>query len=374
MTELRDLVPSLTTAQDAVDPRRAALNDLVSPVWLSGLLQTRYPGVEVAGVRVGDIVSGASTKAFLDIDYARRGPGAAPPTSLVVKGGFEDHSERIAFTHHNEMRFYRDIAPTISMSVPDCYYAGIEPTRGLPIVLIEDLNLKNVRFNNVFTPLTYGQVVTGLDSLARYHAGTWNTPEFEPGGRLDWTVDSVTGEFGAIHDHFFQPAVWSKFTRKSQFTAVPLIFHDPGRMRTALLRLHEYQQSLGTLCLVHGDAHVGNTYLYADGRVGFLDFQTKRTPWCQDASEFIVGTLDVGSRRLWEKDLLREYLRRLHGWGVDAPSFEEAWSTHRRQIFYGLFKWLINEQVWQIESINTANASRYAYACMDHATLDLLLG
>lgn len=374
MTQLRDLVPAMSTIQDAVDTRRETLNALVTPDWLTGLLSERYPGAVVKTVRVGDIVSGASTKAFLDIEYAGGAAGSLPPTSMIVKGGFEDHSARIAFAHHNEMRFYRDIAPGVPMNVPDCYYAGIEPTYSLPIVLIENLNLKGVRFNTTFTPLAYSEVVAGLDSLARYHAATWNSPEFEPGGSLDWTVDTVTGEYGAIHDHFFQPAVWDRFTHKSQFTAVPMIFHDAGRMRAGLQALHDYQQTVGALCLVHGDAHVGNTYLYPDGRVGFLDFQTKRTPWSQDACEFIVGSLDVGTRRLWERDLLREYLRRLESYDVAAPSFEQAWAIHRRQVFYGLFKWLINEQVWQIEAINTANASRYAYACMDHGTFDLLLG
>jgi Ecdysteroid kinase-like family len=374
MTELRDLVPHVSTDRDEPDNRRQLLSGLVTPEWLSGLLAQSSPGAEVIAVRIGDIVSGASTKAFLDVTYAPGGNPGNIPDSLILKGGFEDYSERTAFTHHNEMRFYRDIAPMIALSVPDCYFAGVEPTLQRPVVIIENLNRKNVRFNTIFTPLTYPQVVTGLDSLARFHAQTWNSPELEPGGQLDWVVDTVTGEFGKIHDYFFQPEVWDRFIHKSQFTAVPMIYHDAGRVRAALQSLHYFQQTLGTMCVVHGDCHEGNTYLYPDGVVGFLDFQVKKVPWCQDATEFIVGTLDISTRRRWEADLLREYLRRLRGYGVDAPSFEEAFAAHRRQLFYGLFKWLINEQFWQIEAINTGNTARYAYACMDHGTLDLLLG
>lgn len=171
----------------------------------------------------------------------------------------------------------------VALAVPGCYFAGVEPALQRPVVLIENLNRKNVRSSTIFTPLTYPQVVTGLDSLARFRAQTWDSPELEPGGELDWVVDTVPGEFGKIYDY---------------------------------------------------------CYLYPDGVVGFLDFQVKKMPWCQDAIEFIVGTLDISTRRRWKADLLREYLRRLRGYGVDAPSFDEA----------------------------------FAYACMDHGTLDLLLG
>lgn len=319
MIGLRDRVPHLSTDRDQPDDRRRLLSELVTPPWLSDLLAQSSPGVEITGVKVGDIVSGASTKAFLDITYA---PGGNPdniPGSLVLKGGFEDHSERTAFTHHNEMRFYRDIAPMVPLGVPDCYFAGVEPAFQHPVVVIENLNEKDVRFNTTFTPLSYAQVVSGLDSLARFHAQTWNSSELAPGGRLDWVVDTVTGEFGKIHDYFFQPEVWARLLRKPQFTAVPMIYHDAARVREALQSLHYFQRTLGTLCVVHGDCHEGNTYLYPDGVIGFLDFQVKK-------------------------------------------------------VFYGLFKWLINEQFWQIEAINTCNTTRYAYACMDHNTLDLLLG
>ncbi len=375
MTELRDLVPSLSTARDEADVRREMVRNLATPDWLTQRLAERHPGVRVASVMVGDIVSGASTKAFLDVAYAADGnPSDELPASMVLKGGFEHFSDRTAFTHRNEMRFYRDVALWVPLSVPDCFYAGVEPTLDKPVVIIENLNLKNVRFNTAFTPLTYKQVVSGLDSLARFHATTWNSPDFEQGGPLDWVVDTVTGDFGTIHEYFFQPDVWGRFVRKSQFMAVPAIYHDAQTIRGALHRLHEFQQTLGAICVVHGDCHAGNTYLNADGDVGFLDFQVKKTPWCQDVSEFIVGTLDVTTRRMWEEDLLRDYLRRLRSYGVDAPDFDEAWAIHKRQIFYGLFKWLINEQFWQIEAINTANTARYAYACMDHRSVELLLG
>ena len=146
--------------------------------------------------------------------------------------------------------------------------------------------------------------------------------------------------------------------RTSQFMAVPMIFQDSSKVLDGLEALHERQLSLETFSVVHGDAHVGNTYLSQDGAIGFLDFQVKKVPWSHDACEFIVGTLDIPARRMYEADLLREYLRLLRKYGVDAPDFDQAWAAHRRNIFYALFKWLINIDEWQIDAINTANTAR----------------
>ena len=63
------------------------------------------------------------------------------------------------------------------------------------------------------------------------------------GGQLDWVVDTVTGEFGKIHDYFFQPEVWARFLRMPQVTAVPMIYHDAGRVRAGLQSLHYFQQT-----------------------------------------------------------------------------------------------------------------------------------
>jgi hypothetical protein len=62
----------------------------------TALLAQSSPGVQVSAVGIGDIVSGASTKAFLDITYVPGGNPGNLPDSLVLKGGFEDYSERTA--------------------------------------------------------------------------------------------------------------------------------------------------------------------------------------------------------------------------------------------------------------------------------------
>ena len=71
------------------------------------------------------------------------------------------------------------------------------------------------------------------------------------------------------------------------------------------------------------------------------------------------------------RHLLRHYLRALGAQGIAAPSFEAAWESHRREIVYGLFIFLINEVRFQTEAINTAYAARFGAAALDHDTVAL---
>src|SRR3546814_7238951 len=58
----------------------------------------------------------------------------------------------------------------------------------------------------------------------------------------------------------------------------------------------------GPVTLLHGDAHVGNTYVLPDGSVGFLDWQVvRRGCWSQDVGYFLVGALTQDDRREHER-------------------------------------------------------------------------
>ena len=60
--------------------------------------------------------------------------------------------------------------------------------------------------------------------------------------------------------------------------------------------------------LLHGDPHIGNTYVLPSDEVGFLDWQVaRRGNWSLDLGYFLQGALTVEDRRRSERDLLEEY-------------------------------------------------------------------
>jgi aminoglycoside/choline kinase family phosphotransferase len=232
--------------------------------------------------------------------------------------------------------------------------------------MIEDLNQKGVRFCHAQTPLTYAQAAAFLDAQARFHAQSWNDPVLLAGNtpmmrRAAETRDGLAAYFASLTT----PDKWSMFTHMARGAAIPRILHDRDRFLEGFSRLMAFGATQPKTMLM-GDEHLGNLYIEADGTPGFLDFQSAFDPWCQGISYFISNALDVVDRRAWERSLLTHYLGRLTAYGVDAPTFEEAWEAYCRYLIFPHFVWLTNGAQFQTEAVNTANAVRGAMAVIDN--------
>jgi hypothetical protein len=288
-----------------------------------------------------------------------------------VKGGFADHSHMFLGMHLTEMRYYRDIAGEAAFDTPACYFAGEDPADGRSIVVLEDLAERSVRWLSALEPLDWRDEVAFLDRLAAFAAQHWQSNELQPGGRLEWVIDSYSGEAATYIDHYLEPDRWAGFMRLPRCACLPRSLHDRDRMRAKLDQLAK-RLDTQTMTLSHGDTHLGNLYMNPDGTPGFLDAQPRRAPFIKDFAYHMVAALDVDDRRNWERPLLARYLRVLAEHGVDAvPTFEEAWYDYRNEIAYGLFIFMINESHFQKEEINTACTARFGAAVLDHGTFSL---
>jgi aminoglycoside phosphotransferase (APT) family kinase protein len=123
--------------------------------------------------------------------------------------------------------------------------------------------------------------------------------------------------------------------------------------------------------LLHGDPHIGNTYLLPSGEVGFLDWQVaRRGNWSLDLGYFLQGALTVEDRRRSERGLLEEYRDSLGLTAQERPSIDEIWLRYRASVAHGLTLWLCTAsagELWQRPDIALALAQRYssAYADLD---------
>ena len=129
------------------------------------------------------------------------------------------------------------------------------------------------------------------------------------------------------------------------------------------------------MTLLHGDAHIGNTYVLPDGTVGFLDWQVAhRGGWSQDVGYFLVAALTVEDRREHENGLIEEYLAALEVPARDRPSTEEARLRYRASAAYGLAIWLstLGTDGWQRPEVCLALAERYAAAFVELETVPAL--
>jgi hypothetical protein len=94
----------------------------------------------------------------------------------------------------------------------------------------------------------------------------------------------------------------------------------------------------------------------------------QRGPWYLDVGYHLASTLRVDDRRRAERDLVRHYLARLAGHGVEAPSEDAAWLVLRHGLVHGFYLWGIRLKV--DPEITTALLERLGTAVDDHDALD----
>jgi aminoglycoside phosphotransferase (APT) family kinase protein len=94
----------------------------------------------------------------------------------------------------------------------------------------------------------------------------------------------------------------------------------------------------GPRTLLHGDTHVGNTYLLDEGRMGWLDFQlSHRGCYARDLTYLITTALPIERRRAHERELIAFYFDELRSRGVTSvPDMDTAWTLHRQAAVWGL--------------------------------------
>jgi hypothetical protein len=133
--------------------------------------------------------------------------------------------------------------------------------------------------------------------------------------------------------------------------------------------------------LLHGDPHIGNTYVLPDDTVGFLDWQmVRRGNFSLDLGYFLQGALTIEDRRRAERELLGEYRGALHLPDEEMPTEEDVWLRYRASVAHGLAIWmatLSGGDAWQRADICLAFAQRYGAAFVDldtPAALDAVCG
>jgi len=340
--------------------------------WLNAALRARAPELEVRDFEITGMKRSTCTKVWLRLALNNAGHAAGVPQSVVLKGGFEPHSRHMHYMHEREVQAYRDVFPVLKLHTPACYFADYDAERKQGIVIMEDLVARGVTFCDPLKPQTHEVVARRLRALARFHAQSWNSPDFAAGGRWDW-VDDLLQNQRRYFNQYLEPEVWQRFVSSPRGAASSVRFHDRQWMSDALDRMASFGKTLPH-SIIHGDTHLGNLYLEKDGTPGFFDSLTHRAPPMVEVTYHLVCALDTADRARWEGALVQHYLDELAACGVKGPGFDEA--MHQFGVFlpYAHCIFIINESIFQPEAINTAYTARISTAMIDHRTKELLEG
>ena len=247
-------------------------------------------------------------------------PSPSPVTRLVVEA---------AGLTASEVRFYRTLAASVPLQVPECLHARHDGTRFM--LVLEDLT-GSAGLPASSDACTARQALTVIDALADLHAFGWGRPQRGTAG--GWLLTQVDRErsLGA----WLRLPLMSRGLDLAGGQIKPRLAADALRYarhhRIVYERLTEPPHTL-----VHNDCHIGNLAFGAEDRPIFLDWQMVRAgQWARDVAYFCTLALDPADRRSGEGLLLDRYRRRLSAAGgptLDAGAALEAYRRHAAYAF-----------------------------------------
>jgi hypothetical protein len=343
--------------------------DEVTPQWLTTALRSSCSDISVTRVSIDHIVWGTATKILLDVQYEGDPVPYGLPNKLCVKGEFDDRSRRAlgGMTHAGtqvEAMFFNELAPQLGIPLPRHWYGGSEP--GMGILVLDNLLVKGFSFGSPSEPWPPDRVAKALDILALLHASTWNKrfPEFS------WlTVGSIVIRQAA--ETLMSDQHWQAHFIKPEVYKLPAELADNRRILNAYRALWSYDD-VRAHCVIHGDAHLGNTCVDPSGQPLFIDWSGPcYSHWGVDVPYFIVGALSIDDRRVLERELFTHYLDRLHLHGGPLLEPAEAWEDYRRHIVHGMMWATLPPALQPLENVH-AMGERYATAMIEHQTLRLI--
>ncbi|MBW2940369.1 phosphotransferase [Zhongshania aquimaris] len=336
--------------------------------WMEKVIAKHYPEARLKAFhRIGGS-DGTSSRALFALEYAS---GDGPKTVFAkTKGNWLRR-----FFHAMTGNAYIEgslcnSGVDLCLEHPLFYYGAVDKLRMNDVIVMEDVGSRGATLNDATTPLTVDQVATGLKELAKMHSAFWGLNN-KTHPELKWVRPwKASGTFTFLMKYGCGRGI----QRLLDYLPAQVVDAGPRMLVDAWA---EYLRSLsiGPQTLLHGDAHVGNTYLLPDGGFGFYDWGVvRRGHWSFDVGYFLVSALSVEDRREHERHLLRLYIDSLTVGVADKPGFDEAWLHYRCSPAYGLPIWICTgaEDDYQSPAICQNLAQRFGSAFVELDTRDAL--
>ena len=181
---------------------------------------------------------------------------------------------------------------------------------------MEDISARGADPRDSTRPQTIDQAANGVRALARLHGAYWGQ-RLTRQTALAWVDRFVAwpGMGGGI----------AKSMEKAGDTIPP----EVRAMTDKQIVGDHWTRFIATLTdgpatLLHGDPHIGNTYVVPGDDVGFLDWQVlRRGNFSLHLGYFLQGAVTIDDRRTAESDLLEEYRTALGPPADELPTSDE---------------------------------------------------
>ena len=305
---------------------------LVTPQWMTAALresgQLKHGSVGSLDYKIiGTGKMGDNARFVLKYD----GEQGSAPDSVIIKFPAEDETARAMAgaqgAYYNEVMFYRCLADQTTMRTPAIYANEITDDRLLFTTVMEDMSPAEPGNQLVGESLTHARVaMRQAAKLAEAFYGD------ESVGAHDFVMSQARDDGGAFGQALLQE-YWPGFLERfgsgisEECRAFGAYYVDH---HTKFVTRFE-----GPRTLVHGDFRSENILFNGDESCT-VDWQTtSESSALTDLAYFMGGSVEIGDRRNWERDLVNEYSEVLAGLGVNL-SKDACWDQYREQAMHGL--------------------------------------
>jgi aminoglycoside phosphotransferase (APT) family kinase protein len=328
---------------------------------MTAALQRDLPGVEIASVEVMSRDDGTNRRARLRVSYAA---GSGPDVVFLKGEGAWRESHAQNGNMFNEPELFRSGVP-LPVDHPHPYHVAIDRPALDYVIVMEDVTQRGADPRDATRPMTVEQVENGIRQLAALHSTYWDLSSSHL--HLEWlqTWQATDGWRRAL-----APGV-PIGTERAADVIPDRVLAIPADELIELCMRSIVTYGSGRMTLLHGDPHIGNTYLLPDNDVGFLDWQVcRRGNWSQDLAYFLVSALTVADRRASEQRLLEAYRDALALPTDEKPDGSEVWLRYAASHAYGLPVWLATHSTDHSQRPDVCRylIERYAAAFVDSDT------
>ena len=246
--------------------------DSITGDWLEGMLQNRYPGIAVRGMETVDVRNGHTTKMRVRLDLNDVGRAAGIPETVCLKANWSEGFDSGDICEL-EARFYYYVRDDLGGPAPRAFYADWDGDgSGQGLVVMEDLVGEGGVFGHSTHHIGIDGVAHGLESLARLHGGWWDSPKLD---QHSWLKPSMDTPIDTGQLEMMWPWAEKNIVKPEYQAFLPRwLLDEPARFFRAFEKLGVYErQQTSPRCVVHGDSHLGNSYLRPNGERVWLGGQ-----------------------------------------------------------------------------------------------------
>jgi hypothetical protein len=277
--------------------------DQLTAEWLGEALGTTVNSFEAAPLGEGVGVLGLVTRVHLE--------STSGPATLIAKfPSLSPDNRAVADTYDmygREYRFYTQIAPTVPLRAPQCYFAQYDEESHDFVLLLEDLI--DYRIGDQVEGCTREEAHQVVASIASLHRNTWQPDHISDIQQHDMPYQRE-GMYGGYQVGW--PVVLHEFPHLFDDDLIRYGAMVPDQINRLLTEIHD-----GPLVIAHGDVRLDNIF-FSDAGIALVDFQAvcKAAPEF-DLAYFVTQSLPDGVRQC--DDWLAIYHQQLTSEGIDYP-------------------------------------------------------